>query len=75
MKKTNFLIDVEENFNFSLDNYKKHFQSNHWLFNNNKKKNYLQKKIYIILDLMVSLMEWMTNFTLKNKLKSFFQNC
>ena len=44
MKKTNFLIDVEENFKFSLDNYKKHFQSNHWLFNNNKKKKLFTKE-------------------------------
>ena len=75
MKKTNFLIDVEENFKFSLDNYKKKFQSNHWLFNNNIKKKLLQKKIYKILDLTASLMEWTINFILKNKPKSFSQNC
>ena len=33
-----------KNFNISLVNYNKKFQSNHWLYNNNKKKNLFKEK-------------------------------
>ncbi len=43
-KKTEILDEITDNFEFSINSYNKKFKSNHWLINNNKKKNLFNKK-------------------------------
>ena len=38
------MAEFSKNLNISLTKYNKKFQSNHWLFNNKKKKNLLKEK-------------------------------
>ncbi len=65
------MAEFSKNLNISLTKYNKKFQSNHWLFNNKKKKIYLRKKIYLISEEMVYRMDWMINSTAKKILLIF----
>ena len=44
-RKADISDEIIKNFEFSIKSYNKKFKSNHWLYNNNKKKIFLQKKI------------------------------
>jgi putative sugar O-methyltransferase len=43
---TEFTTEILKNYQFSIKDYKKNYQSNHWLYNNNKKKKlFLKSKL------------------------------
>ena len=43
-RKVDILNEIISNFEFSIKSYNKKFQSNHWLYNNKKKKKLFYKK-------------------------------
>mgnify|MGYP001182574300 FL=1 len=43
-KKTNYLNEIEQNFQSSIRKYNLNYQSNHWLYNNKKKIKLFNKK-------------------------------
>ena len=43
-RKADISDEIIKNFEFSIKSYNKKFKSNHWLYNNNKKKNLFTKK-------------------------------
>ena len=43
-RKVDILDEIISNFEFSIKSYNKKFQSNHWLYNNKKKKKLFHKK-------------------------------